>query len=261
MQPWIYDYRAQVEREVMKGADFIGTNARKFRVIIGNSILPGARILSTSLALQEPIAEDAAEKQFDFVYFAFDISKAADMALEAFGRAFRRRPGITLDIIGKYDPAYKQQLDGIIRQYGIQKAVRFEGKLESHEDVIEQIRKARFALLPLKIDLVSGTIREAMSNGLPVVTTDTGELGTQRLNQPKQCVMLSEIGDSEALADNMLKLLDDSELAETLRRNSYRRRLEGRSNEDVVRRYLEAYRACIGQKRNGTPVPEELFTV
>ena len=42
--------------------------------------------------------------------------------------------------------------------FGIKDAVTFEGMLPTHDDVIAQIRKSRFALLPLRIDLTSGTI-------------------------------------------------------------------------------------------------------
>lgn len=256
-----YQYLCAIERQVITQANFIGTTALKFRMIILNEICPTVSFLNISLALGEPLFVEECEKQFDFVYFASNIHKAANLALEAFGRAHQKNPNITMDIIGGYDADFKRQLDEIIEHYGVSKAVVFEGSLLTHDDVLCQIRKARFALLPLRTDLTSGTIREAMSNGLPVVTTDTGELGTQKLNRRRQNALISPIGDHQALAENMLRLLNDETLADTLRQNAYLSRSKVRSNEAVIKKYVEAYKACVENHKNGTPIPESLTKI
>lgn len=256
-----YMYRAKIEKDIILKADYIGTRALKFRNIIREAIKPSAIILNTNLALNEPIVMEECEKQYDFVYFAANINKAADLALEAFGLAYQQNPEITLDVIGGYDMAFMQNLEGLIEKYGMKDAVTFEGRLLTHDDVLKHIRKSRFALLPLKIDLTSGTIREAMSNGLPVVTTDTGEIGTQRLNLKRKNVLISPIGDHQALANNMLLLLEDETLVDTLRRNSFETRLEASSNAVTVCKYIEAYKACIENKRNRKPLPSEVTNI
>lgn len=257
----IYNYRAKVEKNILLKADYLGTIAKRYRDIIHNDITHNAIILNTTLALKDPIVMSHCDKQFDFVYFAADIKKAADLAIEAFGIAFQKDHSITLDIIGDYSQGYMHEIDVIIDKYGVREAIRFEGKLPTHEDVLKQIRKSRFALLPLKIDLVSGTIREAMSNGLPVITTDTGVLGTQLLNVERPCALLSAIGDHRALAENMLRILDDKGLADELRQNSYQSRQEALSNMDVVGKYVEAYRACLEHQMNNSPLPKELTEI
>ena len=254
----LYQYRTEVERQIIKHTNYVGTNVVKFRNIILNEIKTGAIILNTSLALKEPIVKDETEKIFDFVYFASNLSKAADLALEAFGIAFKQNHNITLDIIGYSNPTIKQQLDEVINMYDMRDSVHFEGRLKTHDDVLRQIRKSKIALLPLRSDLISGTIREAMSNGLPVLTTDTGELGTQKLNVDLQCALISKIGDHQALANNMIRLLNDEVLAGTLRQNAYKIRDAARSNEVISRQYVEAYKACLNHKNNGIPIPESL---
>jgi len=256
--PEIYKYRANVEYEIIQSADYIGTCAQKFRKIIRDELNPKAVLLNTTLALQEDVYVERTEKKYDFVYFAVNIRKAADLALEAFGLAYQQHPIITLDIIGGCDTEYKQVLDGIIMKYGIKDAVTFEGILPTHDDVIAQIRKSRFALLPLRIDLTSGTIREAMSNGLPVITTDTGEMGTQKLNVSRLNALISPIGDHQALADNIQKLLNDDQLAETLRENAIQTRLEVQSNKEIAKWYVAVYKACIDNHKNNIPLPKEV---
>ena len=207
--------------------------------------------------MAESINKEAADKEFDFVYYASNIQKACDLAIEAFALARKKSPSITMDIVGGFDSGYKAFLDKRIQELNISDAITFEGSLLTHDDVIRQIRKSRFALLPLKVDITSGTIREAMSNGLPVVTTDTGELGTQKLNLKRQNALISSIGDHQALAENMLRLLNDESLADALRQNAYQTRFEANSNEMVVRRYVDAYKACIDSFKNGTSMSEE----
>ena len=257
----VFQYRASVEKAIIERVDFPATPVVKYRKIIWNGIRPEATILNISLALKDSIVRSETEKRFDFVYFAADLSKAADLALEAFGRAYKQRPELTIDVIGGYDASFKQVLDEIIHRYEMEKAVTFEGRLPSHDEVLVQIRKSRFALLPLRIDLTSGTIREAMSNGLPVLTTDTGELGTKRLNEVLQCALISDKGNHQALADNMIMLLNNAELADTLKQNAYKMRSAVRSNEETSRNYIEAYKACLNYKKNGEPIPEALTKV
>ena len=256
-----YEYRSRVERNIIKKADYIGTPVLKYRQIINRDIKPHAIFLNTGLVLKDPIVDKECEKLYDFVYFAANINKAADLAIEAFAIVHRIKPQIKMDIIGGYDNEYKKYLNSLIEKYRIVDAVTFEGKLPTHDDVLKKIRNSRFALLPLKVDITSGTIREAMSNGLPVITTDTGELGTQELNLKRQNVMISPIGDYNAMADNMLRLLEDKVLVETLRQNSYQTRLEARSNEETVKKYVEVYKACLNNYWNKTPLPKEVTEV
>lgn len=181
-----YEYRAGLERQIIENADYVGTVAVKFRKILNADVPLKHPILGTNLALTEPIDFSFEKKEFDFVYFAANISKAVDYAIESFAIAHRAFPTATLDIVGDYAIDYKKKLDERIAELGIQNFVTFEGKQATHDDVIRQIKKSRFALLPLKIDLISGTVRESMANGLPVVTTITP--ATPKLNEKRESV-------------------------------------------------------------------------
>ena len=241
-----YNYLSAVENKIIQKADYIGTAAKKFIRIIRERIRPNAIILNLNLAVADNFNTTHQEKIFDFVYFASNINKACDVALEAFGLAYQKNSSITLDIVGGFTDDFKQKINVILNKYRLNDAVTFEGLLPTHEDVLKQIRKARFALLPLKIDLTSSTIREAMYNGLPVITTDTGDLGTQMLNNGYMCVLISPKSDVQAIADNMLLLLKDESLCETLRQNSYRRLNEELNNDLIVRDYVYAYKHILG---------------
>lgn len=252
-----YNYRSDIERKILNKADYIGSVSVKFVPYLKDNIKLKHPVISTNLALTEPVNINSDKKEFDFVYYALNINKSVDYAIEAFAIVYKEKPTTTLDIVGGYSDDYKQQLDNRIHELGIQRNVFFEGKLATHDDVIRQIKKSRFAVLPLKIDSISGTVRESMANGLPVITTITP--ATPKLNVKRESVLLSPIGDHQAMAENMLKLLSDENYAEMIRENAGVTASERMNNEQVISKWIDAYYACIANFRNGTPIPKNLL--
>ncbi len=238
-------HRSAEELRVINRADFIGTRDVKYIDVIKSSIKPDAKFLDIMLATGETAHYADDKKEFDFVYFASNISKAGDLALEAFGLAHKQNPSITLDVVGGSEYDTQESFRGIIAKYGIAENVSFEGRLKTHHDVITQIRKSRIALLPLRVDLTSGTIREAMANGLPVLTTDTGDQGTRRLNNNRRSVLISPIGNHQALSDNMLLLLENKSLANELKSNAFESLKESYNNSKAMKEWADAYKACL----------------
>ena len=241
-----YDFRQRVEQEILVKAHHIGSPAVAFHEVI-RKINPSATIHKTALAVTEPIKGRNAETVFDFVYFASSINKAADLAVEAFAIAHQSHPEITLDIVGGGSPEFVADLSDRIQELGLTDSITIEGRLATHDDVINQIRKSRFALLPLKVDLISGTIREAMANGLPVLTTITPS--TPSLNKNRECVLLSESGDHEALASNMCRLLENNCLADNLSENCLMTASERKTNKTYMQEWLAAYQSIIDERQ------------
>lgn len=253
----LYDYRSGIEREVLQRADYVTCRAQRFKEVLKEQFNPTLRILNMALIVGEKINTTKCKKDYDFVYFAKEIEKAVDWAIEAFALAHKKHSEITLNIVGGYATQTKQVLDRRLEELGILGNVSFTGSLPSHDDVISQVRKARVALLPLKIDLISGTIREAMANGLPVVTTITP--ATPKLNENRKSVLLSEKGDFDNMASNMLDLIENENLYNTLQANGYVTVRERYDNGIVANLWREAYYAVLEEKRNGTPIPTQLL--
>lgn len=235
-----YQHRSSYERQLLERADYICTSVEHFVDIIDKNVNHHAKFINTVLPLAEPVnIDNDVRKEFDFVYYAANINKAADLAIEGFILASQQIPGITLDVVGAYDGDFKKQLEDRLESNGLLDKVTFEGRLPTHDDVLGQIRKSRFALLPLKIDLVSGTIRESMANGLPVITTITQ--GTPALNKDNENVLLSSIGDHQALAENMVRLYNDNQLQARLRSNGAEYMTKKFSNQVIVKKWVDTY--------------------
>ena len=254
----LYEYRVKVEKMVINKATYIATSIDSFRKGIIELIKKDAVFLNMDLAMGKDIDASETEKEYDFVYFAKNINKACDYAIEAFAIALSVHPGLTLNISGDYDYEYKSVLDNRIKELDISDNVFFTGPKDTHGEVISQIKKSKFALLPLKVDFISTTILEAMACGLPVITTITP--GTPSLNLKRESVLLSEKGDFEAMADNMLKVVNNNMYANELRRNSFETINESYSNKAITSRWKQAYHAIVENIHNGTPIPREIIS-
>lgn len=252
-----YKQLTNIEQELFKKVQYIGTNANWYRKIahLYNSELKDVRFhFCTNLFFN--INKDVS-KEYDFVYYAANINKAGDDAIYAFAKAYQRNKSITLNLVGQYTPTYYEHLCKLLREEGVNlQNVTFSGYFPSHKEALQQVMRSRFALVPIKIDIVSGTIQEAMALGLPVVTFKTK--GTPSLNKNSECVLLSDIGDYENMANNMLKLIENPQLAETLKNNAL---FYAKKNWDItanIRLLADIYHAIYENFHNGTIIPEEL---
>lgn len=252
-----YNYRAAIEAEILKKCNYIASPVDRYKKIVTSSINPKAVFLDLTLALGQEINTDYSNIEYDFVYFSANLNKAGDYALEAFAILHNHRPSVTLNMSGSISKDLKEVYDKRIKELGIKDNVFFTGAQPTHDDVLRQIKKSRFAILPLKIDLISGTIREAMACGIPVVTTITP--ATPDLNNKRKSVLLSPKGDYDAMAKNMLKLLEDEELAEQIKQNGLKTVQELYSNESFMNRWRKSYYEVYDKFHHGFQISDDLM--
>lgn len=130
-----------------------------------------------------------------------------------------------------------ESLDLLCRQLGLSSSVRFLGHVV---DVRERLSVADVFALPSHAEGNSNAVLEAMEAGLPIVATSVG--GTPMQVGVNGAPLLFNVGDSDALAERLLMLIQDPNL-----RRSYgdamRRRIQTYFNIDkVAAAYLCAYR-------------------
>lgn len=112
------------------------------------------------------------------------------------------KKNVSLIIIGDGDKLeeYKKYVDNL----GIYKSVTFTGRLSSKEDLISELKNANLMVLPTKMEGLPRTIIEAMSVGLPVISSPTA--GVPELLNEKY---LFDPNDYMAFANEVLRLIDN----------------------------------------------------
>ena len=198
-------------------------------------------------------------KKYHFAYFAggFNQGKGFNNAIEAIAIVAKIHPELKVLGIGDWDDTnlmYKER----IKELGIEGNIEIHPLFPQKIDMLRYVKQARFALLPFKMDVVSGAMMEALRLGLPVVAFRTS--GTPALNEKRETVLISEIDDNEALAANMLRLYEDDEMAAKLKGNSalYINELDeiNAQNADVM---VAQYKAVVANYNDGTPIPQALL--
>ena len=121
-----------------------------------------------------------------------------------------RYPRVSLDVFGKYDPAYQLELRALIEQLNLKDQVRL-GDWRTPRELQEIIRAAHVAVVPYLRDAfmdiaISTKTFEYAASGLPVVAS---RLHAMTDIYSEDSVTYVEPGDSEALATAILALAGD----------------------------------------------------
>jgi len=157
--------------------------------------------------------------------------------LHAWSSVCRAYPNAVLCIVG----------DGVLRE-GIQALVRADGWLKSAvhftgtvPNVEQYLAAADCCISPSLEEGLSNTVLEAMSAGLPVVSTRVS--GAEDLIQDGENGYLVGVGNSEELAFAICRLFSDLEQARAMGDKSRSKALEWFDMSRIVERYERIYNA------------------
>lgn len=250
--------RWNTELKIHQKEKYYGCTGRMHRDLVLNNN-PNAIIFKNFFPIQHPGKVEEVEKEFDFVYYAQHVSakKGIEDAIDALAVVKKEKPDVTFEVVGHCTPDYRVFLNEKIKNLRLTENISFHDYFPMHADMHQYIKKARFALLPIKLDVISSSVIEAMLLELPVVTYKTS--GTPYLNKDGETVLISEIGNIEKLAANMLRLLNSPELAEQLKKKAKAFAEKEFDNAANAKKLLEDYKAVIAHYHHGTPIPEELL--
>ena len=252
---------ATTEMEIFKEHRYFGVYCKKHYDLLKN-IAPDRFIFKFGFPSQGILLQPVpTPKEYDFVNFALtmDLRKGFPDSIRALAIVKEKYPKVILNLVGGCNSEQRSILDSMIEELGLQNNVIITPFFEKQSDLFLHIQKSRFAVLPCKMDNVSGTMTQAMQLGLPIVVYKT--TGTPSFNKEKECAMIAEHSNVEDLAAKMLELMENSEKAEMLKRNArefQEKRVEyNKGNGD---RLAVNFRAIIDNYHNGKPIPlEQLF--
>ena len=131
--------------------------------------------------------------------------KGIDVLINALPEIARQNHEVIILFVGEGDERLK--LEKLVERYGLSKNVRFLG---TRTDVPFILNACDLGVLSSHSESLSNSIIEYMASGLAVVATDVG--GTREMITHGENGFLVPRGDSQALAQAIIKVLKDSEL-------------------------------------------------
>ncbi len=145
--------------------------------------------------------------------------------------------------------AEKKGVGGFLMTDEIRAGVRDNEEITFPDKKLADIYKAAdiFAF-PTLIEGCSTVITEAMASGVPVVTTDAP--GVRDMIKDGLTGLISKRRDIAGMADNITRLLDDSQLYNEIKENALAE-TKDMDWSTIAERYLNAYKEVIRGKQNG----------
>jgi len=171
--------------------------------------------------------------------------------LEAGRSLVERCPGLRLLIVGPLDTDKPDALTPeIARQYGLERACIFTGR---RDDMPGLYALMDVLVLPSHREGFPRTPMEASLMGVPSVVTDVR--GCREAVEHGRNGLVVPFGDIPALAEAILWVLEDRELARRLGENGRRMALERFDERHVFQNVKNAYARLLRQK--GLPPPQQ----
>jgi len=162
--------------------------------------------------------------------------------LNAFSRVLMRNCRTKMVIIG--DGALRKELELYAEKLGLSKDVFFLGFRQDIPEILSGIDL--FAVSSL-MEGVSLTILEAMAAGLPIIATKVG--GNPEVIVDGVTGILVSSKDPNAMADAIIKVLANAELAKSMGLAARRRVEEKFSLNRMANEYMDLYESCLRHKK------------
>ena len=190
-----------------EGAVFQTEGAKKFfpKKLQNRSIIIPNPVIKTTIAIDN---WNSRKKEISFVA-RFEVKqKRHDLILLAFQKVIEQYPEYKLCFYG--DGEDLEEIIKLTEKLGLQSSVIFKGKVDN---VVEQISKSKIFVLTSDYEGIPNALIEAMSIGLPCVSTDCRPGGARLLIENKVNGIIVPTGDHEAISEAILFMLDNPEEA------------------------------------------------
>lgn len=252
--------KLDMEMDIFRHLDYFGVYSGMHYALL-REFRPNAMIFKFGYPSKGMLLESSeVKKEYDFVNFALmhGSRKGTPDSIQALAIVKKKYPNVTLNIVGGCDPKGMEQQKALVAELHLEKNVMFTPFFEKSSDLLLHVQKSRFAVLPCKLDHTSGTMTQSMQLGLPLVVYKT--TGTPSFNREKQCALIAEKGNVEGLAQHMIALMENPELADNLRKNA--REFQEKKAEIAKQngsRLVETFRAVVAKEQQGKEIPQELL--
>ncbi|MDB5324560.1 MAG: glycosyl transferase, group 1 [Phycisphaerales bacterium] len=183
--------------------------------------------------------------------------KGIETALRAMPAVVAKHPDVLYIILGATHPhvlrnegnKYRESLEKLIAELGLQNHVRFDNKYVSTPDLMKYLGVTDVYVIPYPnpAQITSGTLAYAVGAGKAVVSTPFWH-AEELLADGRG--LLFPFNDSDALSKQINDLLDKPSERHAIRRNAYDY-ARPMVWQDVASQYLDIVKDAVAQRRNG----------
>jgi N-acetyl-alpha-D-glucosaminyl L-malate synthase BshA len=139
----------------------------------------------------------------------------------------------------------RSECQALARELGIWQQTRFLGK---QSELASILSASDVFLIPSGNESFGLSALEAMACGVPVISSNIG--GLPELNIDGETGFVVDVGDVEAIADRMVRLLRDPDLHARLSRGAFERATGEFTKERIIPLYEAAYERALGGSKS-----------
>ena len=132
-------------------------------------------------------------------------------------------------------------IEELCRELDLCTRVKFLGKIQDPRHVLEL---ADLFILPSETESFGLAALEAMSVGVPVISSNTG--GIPEVNKHGISGLLSDVGDVDDMAKNALSILESKETLDKFKKGAHKQALEFDINK-IVQQYEDLYKEVVSK--------------
>jgi len=151
----------------------------------------------------------------------FSEQKNLPLLIRSFSQIASDYPNVILKIFGEGN--LRQEYETLIQNLDLNERVQLPGFTNN---IYKELCQAGMFVLSSNYEGIPNILIEAMSVGLPCISTDCGGGGARLLIKDKQNGLLVPVGNQEKMAAAMRKILDDDDFAEKISRQAIKIRDE-----------------------------------
>ena len=209
--------------QTKKAAEFFTDKLKPTDAVIPNAIFNDA--------VYELEAPEKREKIISAVGRLTD-QKRFDILIDAFSLVADKLPDYKLIIFGEGE--LRNELENKIKTLSLEDRVFLPGK---NPEVVRFINRTSMFVLSSDIEGMPNALMEAIAMGLPSISTRC-DMGPEEIIENRVNGILTQVGNSEEIAQAMLEIANNPDFARKLSENG-RKLLKTHSIEEISRQWLD----------------------
>ncbi len=193
-------------------SDYCFFQLEQARDFFGKKVAEKSFVIPNSYTATENVEPFYGERKKTIVSVGrFENQKGYDVLIDAFAIIHNDFPDYRLILYG--DGSKKEAYRSQVESLGLSDCVDFPGYINN---AAARIREDGIFALPSRFEGIPNSLIEALSVGVPTVSSDCTPGGPHFLTRGGERGLLVPVGDADALADAIIRLIKDKELAQKL---------------------------------------------